>query len=192
MLVVGLSSEKQKSCAKWHSLKMKRILEVVPHRFERWLREPKTLVLPLHHGTSFVHCVSVMRCKSRNYFLYFQIFCRKRWMFLGLYLSFSQFVLVLLQCCPLAEDGEVPTGQGATWGLAWLLSEGKQMCLLSFFQILQGALDDVIALIDEAEIFVAIPEVVSDCRLQGKTQVVERGLKFLVVLGLDALLLTFC
>ena len=66
------------------------------------------------------------------------------------------------------------------------------MFLLSFFQILQGALDDVIALIDEAEIFVAIPEVVSDCRLQGKTQVVERGLKFLVVFGLDALLLTFC
>lgn len=29
--------------------------EVVPLRFERGLREPKTLVLPLHHGTILRH-----------------------------------------------------------------------------------------------------------------------------------------
>ena len=53
--------------------------EVVPLRFERGLREPKTLVLPLHHGTSAIiraYC-SDLRCKFTNVFPIGQSFLGK-------------------------------------------------------------------------------------------------------------------
>ncbi len=53
--------------------------DVVPLRFERGLREPKTLVLPLHHGTSAIiraYC-SDLRCKGMYFFYNHQMFLQK-------------------------------------------------------------------------------------------------------------------
>jgi hypothetical protein len=43
------------------------LLEVVPPGFEPRQTEPKTVVLPLHHGT-----ITVWGCKCNNHLFYFQ------------------------------------------------------------------------------------------------------------------------
>ena len=52
--------------------------EVVPLRFERGLREPKTLVLPLHHGTSTKGHFCSLQCKSTTSFPNNQILAHKK------------------------------------------------------------------------------------------------------------------
>ena len=52
--------------------------EVVPLRFERGLREPKTLVLPLHHGTSTNGHFCSLQCKSTTSFPNNQILAHKK------------------------------------------------------------------------------------------------------------------
>ena len=52
--------------------------EVVPLRFERGLREPKTLVLPLHHGTSTKGYFCSLQCKSTTSFPNNQILAHKK------------------------------------------------------------------------------------------------------------------
>lgn len=52
--------------------------DVVPLRFERGLREPKTLVLPLHHGTSTKGHFCSLQCKSTTSFPNNQILVHKK------------------------------------------------------------------------------------------------------------------
>lgn len=216
MLVVGLSSEKQKSCAKWHSLKMKRILEVVPHRFERWLREPKTLVLPLHHGTSFA-CASFPKCVAKigrifettkpsaifistklkkiiiphkkasvlwllqsATYIKQQLFhnCvkhtlnnRRAPMLHRKSFAISQHILVQLSCplhkirpsC-LKQLGQIMNNRH---------QEGIAYILFTFFQVLQCSLHDVVTLVYNFEVFVAVPKVVCNGRFECEHQFIE-------------------
>ena len=131
--------------------------------------DQKLYVLPLHHGTSFVHCVSVMRLRKVETISFTsKYFVGKDECFLGFVCLLASLSWSCYSVAFWLKMGRFQQAKGRRCRNSVVASEGKQMFLLSFFQILQGALDDVIALIDEAEIFVAIPEIVSDCDFKVK------------------------
>ena len=63
---------------------------------------------------------------------------------------------------------------------------------LLVFQKKQGSLENIVALVNETEVFVAFPQVVGDGGLEDKFQVVEGGGQLLIVLGLYLLAFALC
>lgn len=72
------TAEEKEPCKQGKTARLWGEGEVVPLRFERGLREPKTLVLPLHHGTSTEGHFCSLQCKSTTSFPNNQILAHKK------------------------------------------------------------------------------------------------------------------